>query len=624
MKNYFKPLFWMALLSNFVMPIKAQIENQHLPMNNQIIIPYYDSLMPALKKLGLKLTDEIGNPNQCYKAGDAKIKTPIKGINPFEMPDSLKIYYSRPGALLEHEPEGNKDINIIWVHGLNGSTNSLRAAAIATEIGVPQIGFPARRVKSTFGPRTSLSHKTQFYGEDQGIKAAANDLNAYFRNPFYLATVTKKDYIIAHSQGGIVSREWMREMEQNPTLYKTYAHGLVTLGTPNHGAQILNNVLPHLGNRVPAFMNEACQSIGKSIITPMLNGNFITRIAISKNFEDKIVSATCNKISKTVVPLALDNYYKSTTLDYYVGAPFLKGYNSPAGPVQGLSDHTLMAPVVQFFGVEEQPVLWKFLSSTMGMGHDLMDENERYFFYDKDDVVEKEVAKNIGDLEAKILIEEERIKYHQGRLKQGLIPGAGIFIAINAMNMIKTAQENKAAYSGAKAWFSKANEMYLADLVGAVKVDMVKHCTVIDQLQCRDNGYNPVSSGLPPVYLEVKIKSEFPALNGNCGYSNGNVSQLYQNYSFVDEDHRQRKGNCEAQRVVIESYKTTRIELPNDGVVLAESASTPIKVFNSRSQFSVIMPNTNHEQMKNSRETRIALTNLYEGIYGRFFKVSRR
>jgi hypothetical protein len=36
------------------------------------------------------------------------------------------------------------------------------------------------------------------------------------------------------------------------------------------------------------------------------------------------------------------------------------------------------------------------------------------------------------------------------------------------------------------------------------------------------------------------------------------------------------------------------------------------------------MPETNHDQMKNSEQTRIALNNLYDGILGDFFSIQLR
>jgi len=369
------------------------------------------------------------------------------------------------------------------------------------------------------------------------------------------------------------------------------------------------------------FMNEACKALGRAQITPLLNGNFVTRILVSKNFEDKIISTTCNTISKTVIPLALDNYYKATTADYYVGAPFLKGYYDNNKYKEGLSEYTSKVSVVQFYGIEEQPVMWKFLSSIASIGHDDLDLNRKFFAYDKDDQVQKEVIKYIIELEAKILAEEQRIEYHKKRLKADIIPFVRPFIAINASNMLKAAQENKAAYLGARNWLFIANDLYLYGLVGVSASQTVKHCSVTDYLQCRSNDYNPPTSTIPAVGVEVKIKNESPTINGNCGFSSGDVSHLYRSYEFLDSRGIKRTGSCEAKRVVVETFKVIKQQTPNDGVVLASSAAHQIKVDNSQNHFIIEMPKTNHEQMKNSIETMKALDKLYDGKFSANFLV---
>jgi hypothetical protein len=627
MKNYFKPLFWMFLLTTFVETIQAQSpeKSQSFNLSTQNKIPYEDSLAKALQKFGMKLSDFSARDQQCSKVGDARFLKPIKGINPYPMSDSLLTIFERRSLLTDTlNKKGDKFINIIWIHGLNGNTNSLRPPAIATEIGVPHLGFKARKARSIIGIPSSVSHKVQLYSEDLGITATSVDLKNFCENAIDSPERTPRDYIIAHSQGGIVGREWLRNMDKDSLWFNNLAHGLVTFGTPHDGAKILNNCHPKLGNRAPLFMNEACKALGRAQITPMLNGNFITRILVSKNFEDKIISSTCNTISKTVIPLALDNYYKATTADYYVGAPFLKGYYVNNKYEEGLSEYTSKVPVVQFYGIEEQPIMWKFLSSTASIGHDDLDFNQRYFAYDKDDQVEKEVIKYIIELEAKILAEDQRIEYHKKRLKASTIPLVGPYIASDASSMLKAAQENKAAYLGAKNWLYIANDLYLYGLVGVSASQKVKHCSVTDYLQCRSHDYNPPTSTIPPVGVEVIIKNQSPTINGNCGYTSGNVSNLYRSFEFLDSRGIKRTGACEANRVVFETFKVIKQQTPNDGVVLASSAAHQIKVDNSQTHFIIEMPKTNHEQMKNSIETMKALNKLYDGKFSDTFLVDPR
>lgn len=62
----------------------------------------------------------------------------------------------------------------------------------------------------------------------------------------------------------------------------------------------------------------------------------------------------------------------------------------------------------------------------------------------------------------------------------------------------------------------------------------------------------------------------------------------------------------------------------NDGVVLAESADSPILTSVANYPKVIKMKKTNHDQMKNSSETKQALKDLYEGKYGDFFRTIER
>jgi hypothetical protein len=201
---------------------------------------------------------------------------------------------------------------------------------------------------------------------------------------------TEKDFIIAHSQGGIVAREWLRNMEESPSQFPKYAHGLVTFGTPHTGAQVLNNTRPDMENKLPAFFNEACISLATANVTEKVNASFFTRLLLSNTVRNAI-GAGCSILSESIIPFAMADYHKSTTQNFYVGAPFLTQPNQYGHPTS-LSNYTLKVPVVQFYGVEETPVIWKFFSSTLEIGEDKLDNTENLFNYDKDDQIEKKVS----------------------------------------------------------------------------------------------------------------------------------------------------------------------------------------------------------------------------------------
>jgi hypothetical protein len=99
------------------------------------------------------------------------------------------------------------------VHGLNGSRNSLFPPGYATQYGVQgNFPFPARKATS-YGIEGDA--KMQLYNENFGITPAASNVNAYSKTYIPLEKRTEKDFVIGHSQGGIVAREWLRKIEKD-------------------------------------------------------------------------------------------------------------------------------------------------------------------------------------------------------------------------------------------------------------------------------------------------------------------------------------------------------------------------------------------------------------------------
>jgi hypothetical protein len=584
---------------------------------SQVIFSNQDALDGELAKFGLK-TLEFSEGANCVRQGKPLTKRRLGDLK-FEV-DLNPVKKTFGDVETDTWPKVEGDINIYWIHGLNGSTESLAVPAQATQIGAP--GFDARKVTSIRGVPSSGSHSVQYYSEDRGISYATNDLNTVNNALVPLAKRTPRDYIIAHSQGGIVAREWLRNMEQKPNMYDKFAHGMVTFGTPHGGAEVLNNTRPNLGNKVPMFMDEACNAIGKALLEDMVKDNFLTRLLISQNLKSKITDKACEFVGKTVVPLALDNYYKRTTEDYYVGSPFLKGYNDANGHVEGLSEYTLKVPVVQFYGEEEQPILWRFLSSTVNIGHDKLDNNEMIFGYNQDDQMGLKAMDLADKFYTKCIDEEEEVK----RMEKKIMRRTLSFFSI-PQKALKNAKENIITYRNAYTWVLNANDYYLTDLIGGRQEKKVlSHCYVVDNIQCRDMSKNAPSSGLPPVFITKSYTVGVDASGINCLYTP--ISVLYNNYSFPGLDGTTWVGNCTGSQSGTAVWKTTGTYKPNDGVVLAESASAELKTnapnHIKNTYVRVKMAETNHDQMKNCTQTKLALIQLYNGGHGTFFKVDKR
>jgi hypothetical protein len=588
------------------------------------------ALSNELQKYGLKIR-EFPTNDPCLRDGPAKIGKEIFWTPGYPQDEIQDIKFGVESS--ESWAPVTGDINIFWVHGLNGNTESLGIPAKATQFGIPN-KFDARKARSYRGPSSSTSAEIQLYSEDAGLTLAAGDLENYCHSDVPLGEETPRDFIIAHSQGGMVSREWLRKMEQQPSAFKNYAHGLVTIGTPHAGAQILNEVRPNLGNKIPAFMDEACKNLSKALIVPKVNSNLVTKLIISKNMTDLAVSKGCDLIGKTIIPFALDNYFKRTTEDFYVGSPFLTGYNDASGHVQGLSEYTLKVPVVEFYGVEEEPVMWKFMSSSLKMGEDMLSNNQAAFGYDLDDQLEHKVADMINDFYANELIEKDHEEISAKKFVTYTAMAATFaimqrYIAAVTMTSLATAAlinknaacDNKQAYAGAKVWLSNANEYYQADLLGLKTSTNMATCKIFQDLTCIDNR-NPGHPASVPYTTEQTIittKSQCDPLPATVSYAS---------MEFTLENGKRLVGPCSGTQTVITYWRNVGGFKPNDGVVSAETASHKIKVNTDivpkNTQSIVIMPRTNHDQMKNSEETRKALVKLYRGDCGEFFKLKER
>jgi hypothetical protein len=600
---------------------KASIGQTNPSGTNQIIFKDQKALEVQMAKYGIK-TLEFPEGDYCERSGPPTAKVGDKAIPNLPYIGGPEEKYpgdSMPGGW----PEVAGDINIFWIHGLNGNTNSLRIPAISTQYGIDlDSSFPARKANCIRGNASSNSHGVQLYSEETNITDATSDINNYSKTVLPVSSRTPRDFIIAHSQGGIVAREWLRNMDLKPNMYEKFAHGLVTFGTPHWGAEVLNNTRPELGDKVPAFMYEACQALSGPIVEGSIKSTFLTRLVLTPSLKEKFKGSICEAFSGSIVPLALSNYFKQTTRDYYVGSPFLTGKTDNNGNhVQGLSEYALKVPIVQFYGEEEQPILWKFLSSTRGMGHDEMDDATTKYGYAKDDQMEIEVNDKLIDYAAKQVASQEEIV----RLKKSIYRKFMSMLTIKTKR-IRDEERLENSYYKAIVWLSNANDYYLSELIGGRKaVSKISSCIVIESLTCKDT--TSVGTAYPLVHLNLTYNVGSDLTGKQCDITP--IGIKYKNYSFAGLDGTTWHGKCTGSQSAIPTWKVESTYIANDGVVLAESAAKKILVDKSsdpRITHRVgIMIKTNHDQMKNCLETKNALLALYGGdIYGRFFKVNPR
>ncbi len=115
--------------------------------------------------------------------------------------------------------------NIYLIHGLGGEPTSWDDFRQALVLGTS--GFPARAANAV---------STISYGDHQELGLNSCALKVYdeiYRIPGALNNASN-NFIIAHSQGGIVSRQLDMLQHTNSNVWNTFG-GIVTVGSPNGG-----------------------------------------------------------------------------------------------------------------------------------------------------------------------------------------------------------------------------------------------------------------------------------------------------------------------------------------------------------------------------------------------------
>lgn len=517
------------------------------------------------------------------------------------------------------EPYTDNTIHVYWIHGLNGSVESLKIPAYASQHGTLDGTFPARKLVSVLGSNYTGTPQQPAYSEDYGITRAAQDWSTIASSlPAGNGTFPQhgpKDFIIAHSQGGIVAREWLRIMDEYPSQFPKHAHALVTFGTSHTGAQILNNTRPDLLNKAPNFFNEGCKALANAEVTAKIQQNFFTRLVVSNNMKNMLVNTGCGVFSNTIVPFALDNYHKRTTLDFYVGSPFLT-QPSAYHPQGGLNDYTLKAATVQFYGEEEQPIMWRFFSSTLKLGTDALDNKQIEFGYDDDQQLPQKVNAMINEYQAKLITAEKNYNYWKNFKCALSFMGCDIPCLILCKNLknkeVNNYKNEVSGYEKAIKWLSEANDYYLTDIVGARVSTTKLYCMEQAINYCKYQAWELINGN----YVLVDKPPFITSINTNTYESTTNT---------CPQDYTQSSGtNCYREVKYTKVYKTTGYYKPNDGVVLAESAAAQLKSNPNYSKAYILLPKTNHDQMKNCKKTRDALTKLYDGELGASFIVTKK
>ncbi|MCF8238780.1 MAG: putative lipase [Saprospiraceae bacterium] len=149
---------------------------------------------------------------------------------------------------------------VFFLHGLGGSSESWAKIRTATEAGAS--GFPGRKV---------IANNLDYNGYLGDLAGAAThvynlvddlveDQDSFQRT---------RNYFIAHSQGGLVSRRTDKRMEDLGHAFSKDFGGIVTFGSPHQGAYIGNSLMDVIEGdetRIQKWLYDGCRKVGAAVI----------------------------------------------------------------------------------------------------------------------------------------------------------------------------------------------------------------------------------------------------------------------------------------------------------------------------------------------------------------------
>ena len=134
---------------------------------------------------------------------------------------------------------------IIWLHGWKGSDKA-------------GLHIPAGYVKTEYQVNR-YTDVPNYNTSQQSLQHSATAVDEWMRSTFNGRSGTERNFIIAHSQGGLVTRQ-MGDLNDSQTGEPLY-NGLITINTPHEGVVAADNLV-NRPDWIQAFLDSACESLG--------------------------------------------------------------------------------------------------------------------------------------------------------------------------------------------------------------------------------------------------------------------------------------------------------------------------------------------------------------------------
>jgi pimeloyl-ACP methyl ester carboxylesterase len=460
---------------------------------------------------------------------------------------------------------------VFFVHGLGGSQGSWERASLALELPSQQGQLFSARYCKTFRPG--------YYGQYSDLLTPALDLGQYIATQAFLYSQMsgfnpdpEKNFIIAHSQGGVIARTLLRlDAEQG---YKYGYGGLVTVASSLQGAMILNNKPCLL-----AFINSACTEMLAGPVSeaiPATPSSFLNSLLLGLG--KQIVNGTCDVVT-TLVPEVMSEFDAPMASDFKVWASHIDDLNNWAHTdAQSITPIHRYMPKVAFYGIEPNDnLIWRTFN---WMVYNPNDENS---WEANDDF--KLLDQKVKPLRESYFNKSEHYK------NQASIINASFWSWTNANQKDIVAYNKKSnAWKQGYLWIDLANDGWLSIIGAKTEVPAGTFC------RC----YCGALSYYPPLKVVDAL---------NCD----DCLQLCIPYPLLSADPLTK---------LVWTIKES------DGIVLAESAQdlpyatrVPVRLRGIETD-PQNWTGSSHMQIRNDEALRENLTKLLDGDYGNFFKLT--
>ncbi len=485
---------------------------------------------------------------------------------------------------------------VFWVHGLSAEPEFLSIIGDATEYQSPFStipDYPDRKVTSLYpdyhenaggnmdGAATSLYNEIVSIGDPH---CDANNIEDKTIN-----------FVIGHSQGGLVARAVDKIISEEGDDEDKRFGGIVTFGTPHQGAKVLENIDDTGPNLAVEFAQDACDVLPEGPLEEALAElPFFIQLFIDNPTLQETVDGICSNIVETSIPMVLKSQTTGVTDDFHVGSPYLNALN----------EYESNIPMINFWGVEDEPVAWRIASS-----------------YSLDNPDEEDAFE--GDYDESVMnLVNDAIEHYQSKANEWYFISenysngvnicsffnwiidpvhCGIFQVIDGIVGETDALAVRNAYIKGSHWLQNANNSFKT-IIGAY--NYVELTTSVCNCILVDNQGNFIDDVFPPA---------------GCIPPNPNII-------------------CDLTETIINAP----VSKPSDGVVLVESASNlpgasffctteedfcldPDPPSSPTPNFACFdLPGSNHGQMRNDSNTKFALKRLFDGEFGCYFKTEER